>query len=71
MGKLHNKKLYTWDQLEAIYALGVLSLFRGNRTRTAKALGYSLRTFRLRLLRWEVMGYPIPKYMGHIAKEKK
>lgn len=49
-----------WDHLEAVYVIGVLMWNNGNRTTTAKLLGYSLRTFRSRLRRWETEGYRIP-----------
>jgi DNA-binding protein Fis len=60
-----------WDQIEAIYALAVLKFLKGNRTKTAKLLGYRLRTFRQRLQRWESMGYYIPKHQFINSKMSK
>lgn len=57
-----NLKIYKWDELEAIYVLGILSMLAGNKSATARLLGYNLRTFKSRINRWEVQGFKIPKY---------
>lgn len=59
----------TLDKLIQIYTLKTLSEQKGNRTKTAKALGVSTRTIRNYINEWQKQGIQIDTSEEAIARE--